>query len=198
MESASIAFCFEALRHCYNILGKERFRAETEYIMKLYQDVDKSKVSSVEFPLVEEVAGNSLKNLVIEAHSKSLLKNEVIVEKPVDTDVSIDAKNKKKSKADKPEPSQSLIEKPDVCQTVSGKPEPSQSLIEKPDVCQTVSGKPETSQTKQIKTQETPAKWKRTPLPDEVRCQRILSYNGEQCTFKKDEGLEFCPRHKNK
>ena len=178
MESASIAFCFEALRHCYNILGKERFRAETEYIMKLYQDVDKSKVSSVEFPLVEEVAGNSLKNLVIEAHSKSLLKNEVIVEKPVDTDVSIDAKNKKKSKADKPEPSQSLIEKPDVCQTVSGKPE--------------------TSQTKQIKTQETPAKWKRTPLPDEVRCQRILSYNGEQCTFKKDEGLEFCPRHKNK
>jgi hypothetical protein len=166
MESASIAFCFEALRHCYNILGKERFRAETEYIMKLYQDIDKSKVSSTDSPLVEEDTGNSLKNLVIETHTKSQARNEVVVTKPVEEQefielpvVPVDSKNKKKSKAVMPEPSQSKIEKPEA---------------------------------------STPAKWKRTMLPDEIRCQRIMPYNGGQCTFKKDDGSKFCSRHSNK
>jgi hypothetical protein len=36
MEAASVAFCYEALRHCYHILGKDRFRAETEFIMKCF------------------------------------------------------------------------------------------------------------------------------------------------------------------
>ena len=188
MESASIAFCFEALRHCYNILGKERFRAETEYIMKLYQDIDKSKVSSTDSPLVEEVTGNSLKNLVIETHTKSQARNEVVVTKPVEEEefielpvVPVDSKNKKKSKAEKPESTPQM-------------PEPSQSKIEKtksikPEASQTLSGMPE---------QSTPAKWKRTMLPDEIRCQRIMPYNGGQCTFKKDDGSEFCSRHSNK
>jgi len=184
-----------------HILGRERFRAETEYIMKLYQDVDKSKVSSVEFPLVEEVTENSLKNLVIETHTKSQARNEVVVTKPVEEQeyielpvAPVDAKNKKKSKAVMPEPTQLKIEKPEASQTKSGMPEPSQSKIEKPeayqkaDVCQTKSGKPD----------ETPAKWKRTMLPDEIRCQRIMPYNGGQCTFKKQDGSDFCPRHCNK
>jgi hypothetical protein len=186
MESASIAFCYEALRHCYNILGKERFRAETEYIMKLYDTCgsthvgpEKVKPNVEEVAFVEDHVGNVLKNLLIETSNKSQPKNEIIVEKPVVEEPEFielpisssikpeEAKSKKKSK-------------PEVCQTTSVKPE---ALLK--------SVVPETSQSTQ-------SKWKRTQLPDEIRCQRILAYNGGQCTFKKEDGSDFCPRHINK
>ena len=134
MESASIAFCYEALRHCYHILGKERFRAETEYIMKCF---DTTKP-------VEEV-------------------------KPVEI------------KVDKPE----VIE---------------EKIIELP-------AKPVLKKVKDVKPVETPknivveeksTKWKRTQLPDEERCKRVLPYNGGQCTFRRQDGCEFCPRHLGK
>lgn len=191
MESASIAFCYEALRHCYNILGKERFRAETEYIMKLYDTrstvcnncyvydgPEKVKPNIEEVALVEEHVDNVLKNLLIETNNKSIPRNEIIVEKPdteeqefielpITQSVKPDAKSKKKNK-------------PEVVTQKSVLPE-----AQKPEVCQTSSGKPE----------QTNTKWKRTPLPDEIRCQRVLPYNGGQCTFKKEEGSNFCTRH---
>jgi hypothetical protein len=197
MESASIAFCYEALRHCYNILGKERFRAETEYIMKLYDTCgsthvgpEKVKPNVEEVAFVEDHVGNVLKNLLIETNNKSQPKNEVIVEKPVVEEPEFielpisssikpeEAKSKKKSKLDVPEALQKS-----VMPEVSLKPEASQNSV-KPDVS--------------LKPEPTQSKWKRTQLPDEIRCQRILAYNGGQCTFKKEDGSEFCPRHINK
>jgi hypothetical protein len=189
MESASIAFCYEALRHCYNILGKERFRAETEYIMKLYDtcgstyaEPEKVKPNIEHVALVEEHVGDVLKSLLIETNTKSQPRNEVIVEKPeaeepeyielpITPSVKQEAKSKKKIKVVKPEeaPQKSVV--PEISQTTSVKSEAPQ----KPEV--------------------PPSKWKRSVLPDEIRCQRFLSYNGDQCTFRKEEGSEFCPRH---
>lgn len=140
MESASVAFCYEALRHCYHILGKERFRAETEYVMRCFDNKP-----------VEEKVSNIIHI------DDTISKTEVIEEKIIEV---------KKESA-----------KPILKKVKETKP------VEVP---------------KNIVVEEKPIKWKRTQLPDEERCKRVLPYNGGQCTFRRQEGCEFCPRHVGK
>lgn len=196
MESASIAFCYEALRHCYNILGKERFRAETEYIMKLYDPCFMYEGPEKARHVTEEQVSDVLKSLLIETDNTSQPRNEIIVDKsvteepdfielPIAPSVKPNTKSKKKSR---PELAQKSAPA-EVCQTTSGKPEALQkSVVPKASL------KPEASQ-KSVVPETSQSKWKRTQLPDEIRCQRVLTYNGEQCSFKKEDGSDFCPRH---
>lgn len=148
MDNAAVAFCFDALRHCYHVLGKDRFQAETEFIIKCYAKTEYNTnlfnwsppaLTSVPLPETEVAA-----NQVVKPESEV-----------------------------KPEPAA----KPEV------KPEIKSGAIKKPEP------EPETKKT---------GKWQRTPLPEEQRCQRILPYNGGQCTFKKDSNSDFCSRHKDK
>jgi hypothetical protein len=101
MESASIAFCYEALRHCYHILGRERFRAETEYIMKCYDIVK---------PIVEE---QPVENKVIEIKketAKPILKK--VKEAPKNEVIQVEAPKVEASKVEAPKVEASKVEAP--------------------------------------------------------------------------------------
>ena len=153
MESASVAFCYEALRHCYHILGKERFRAETEYIMKCFDIVKPVEVAK------QNIEDLPVENKVIEIkkeHAKPILK-KVKETQPIEI------------------PKNEVVE------------------VEAPKI---ESSKVEASKVEAPKADKT--KWKRTQIPDEDRCKRILPYNGGQCTFKKMDGCNYCSRHGDK
>ncbi len=163
MESASVAFCYEALRHCYHILGKERFRAETEYIMKCF---DIAKPVEVAKQNIEDLP---VENKVIEIkkeHAKPILKKvkeTQPIEIPKNEVIEVEASKIESSKIESSKVEASKIES---------------SKIEAPKADKT--------------------KWKRTQIPDEDRCKRILPYNGGQCTFKKMDGCDYCSRHGDK
>ena len=149
MDNAAVAFCFDALRHCYHVLGKDRFQAETEFIIKCYAKTEyNTNLFNCALPSLPSVP---------EAKSEpEAAANQVVV--PVEQ---------------KPEVKSVAIKKP------AAKPEP------------------EVKQEPETETKKT-GKWQRTPLPEEQRCQRVLPYNGGQCTFKKDTNSDFCSRHKDK
>lgn len=156
MDNAAVAFCFDALRHCYHVLGKDRFQAETEFIMKCYAKTEYNTnlfnctLPSMPFVPVEQKPDPEA----------AAVANQVIV--PVEQ---------------KPEPEvKSVAIKKPVPVAQKTVPE-----VQKPE--------PETKKT---------GKWQRTPLSEEQRCQRVLPYNGGQCTFKKEDSSQFCSRHKDK
>jgi hypothetical protein len=178
MESASIAFCYEALRHCYHILGRERFRAETDYVMKCF---DIPKQVEVAKPIVEDLP---VENKVIEIKKENA--------KPILKKVK-DAQHDETPKNEVIQVGAPKIEAPKIEAPKTEAPKIEAPKTEAPKI---EAPKTEAPKNEVIEVEKT--KWKRTQLPNEERCKRILPYNGGQCTFKKVDGYDYCTRHVNK